>query len=72
MDFAFSFAEDYHKKNSVLVFVTGSESMVQRSAVPESITAQGHAPVFIEAIVRLHSLPHELVSDDDPRFTAEF
>uniref|UniRef100_A0AAV1U3G3 Integrase catalytic domain-containing protein n=1 Tax=Peronospora matthiolae TaxID=2874970 RepID=A0AAV1U3G3_9STRA len=46
--------------------------MVHLVAVPDSITAQGYARVFIDAIFRLHGLRRELVSDRDPRFTAEF
>ena len=46
--------------------------MVHLVAVPESIIAQDGARVFIDAIVRLHGLLRELVSDRDPRLTAEF
>ena len=46
--------------------------MVHLVAVPESITAEGCARVFIDTIFRLHGLPRELVSDRDPRFTAAF
>ena len=46
--------------------------MVHRVAVPESITAPGCARVFIDTVSKLHGLPRELVSDRDPRFTAEF
>uniref|UniRef100_A0AAV1TIW0 Integrase catalytic domain-containing protein n=1 Tax=Peronospora matthiolae TaxID=2874970 RepID=A0AAV1TIW0_9STRA len=46
--------------------------MIHLVAVPESITAQGCAVVFFNTIFRLHGLPHEIVSDRNPRFTAEF
>ena len=46
--------------------------MLHLDAVPESITAQGCARVFIDTLFRLHSLPRELDSDRDPRFTATF
>uniref|UniRef100_A0AAV1U6J2 Integrase catalytic domain-containing protein n=1 Tax=Peronospora matthiolae TaxID=2874970 RepID=A0AAV1U6J2_9STRA len=46
--------------------------MVHLVAVPETITASGCACVFIDTIFRLHGLPRELVSDKDPRFTADF
>ena len=46
--------------------------MVHLVAVPESIAANGCARVFIDTIIRLHWLPRELVSDRDPRFTADF
>uniref|UniRef100_A0AAV1V506 Integrase catalytic domain-containing protein n=2 Tax=Peronospora matthiolae TaxID=2874970 RepID=A0AAV1V506_9STRA len=46
--------------------------MVHLVAVPETITASGCACVFIDTIFQLHGLPRELVSDRDPRFTADF
>uniref|UniRef100_A0AAV1TBQ6 Integrase catalytic domain-containing protein n=1 Tax=Peronospora matthiolae TaxID=2874970 RepID=A0AAV1TBQ6_9STRA len=46
--------------------------MVHLVAVPETITASGCACVFIDTIFRLHGLSRELVSDRDPRFTADF
>ena len=72
MDFVFGFPKDAHKNTGILVFVDRFSKMVHLVAVPESITAQGCARVFIDTIFRLHGLPRELVSDRDPRFTAEF
>uniref|UniRef100_A0AAV1UWZ8 Integrase catalytic domain-containing protein n=1 Tax=Peronospora matthiolae TaxID=2874970 RepID=A0AAV1UWZ8_9STRA len=72
MDFAFGFPKDVHKNTGVLVFVDRFSKMVHLVAVPESITAQGCARVFIDAIFRLHELPRELKSARDPRLTAEF
>ena len=46
--------------------------MVHLAALPESITAHGCARVFIDTNFRLHGLPRELVSDRDPRFTADY
>ena len=46
--------------------------MVHLAAVDESISAHGCARVFIDTVFRLHGLSRELVSDRDPRFTAEF
>ena len=72
MDFVFGFPEDDHKNNGILVFVDRFSKMVHLAAVPESIKAQGCARVFIDTVFRLHGLPRELVSDRDPRFTADF
>ncbi|CAI5709835.1 unnamed protein product [Peronospora effusa] len=72
MDFVFGFPKDAHGNNGTLVFVDRFSKMVHLVAVPESITAEGCARVFIDTIFRLHGLPRELVSDRDPRFTAEF
>ena len=46
--------------------------MMHLAAVSDSITAHGFAHVFIDTVFRLHGLPRELVSDRDPRITAEF
>ncbi|CAI5703340.1 unnamed protein product [Peronospora effusa] len=72
MDFVFGFPKDAHGNNGILVFVDSFCKMVHLVAVPDSITAEGCARVFIDTIFRLHGLPRELVSDRDPRFTAEF
>ena len=72
MDFVFGLPEDAHKNNGILVFVEQFSKMIHLAAVPDSITAEGCARVFIDTIFRLHWLPCELVSDRDPRFLAEF
>ena len=70
-DFVFDFPEDKNKINGILVFVDRFSKMVHVAEVPKSITEQGCAHVFIDTTFRLHGLPRELVSDRDPRFTAE-
>ena len=72
MDFIFGFPEDAHGNNGILVFVDRFSKMTHLVAVPESITADGCARVFVDTVFKLHGLPRELVSDRDPRFTAEF
>ena len=72
MDFVFGFPADPHKNTGILVFVDRFSKMVHLVAVPESINASACARVFIDTIFRLHGLPRELVSDRDPRCTAEF
>uniref|UniRef100_A0AAV1TBN0 Integrase catalytic domain-containing protein n=1 Tax=Peronospora matthiolae TaxID=2874970 RepID=A0AAV1TBN0_9STRA len=71
MDFVFGFPKDVHKNTGILVFVDRFSKMEHLVAVPESITAQGCARVFIDTIFPLDGLPCELVFDRDPRFTAE-
>ena len=71
MDFVFVFPKDDRTNTGILVFVDRFSKMVHLVAVSELITAQGCARVFIDTIFRLHGLPRELVSDRDPRFTAE-
>ena len=38
----------------------------------ETITAEGTACLFLDTIVRRYGLPHKIISDRDPRFTAKF
>uniref|UniRef100_A0AAV1UAL9 Integrase catalytic domain-containing protein n=1 Tax=Peronospora matthiolae TaxID=2874970 RepID=A0AAV1UAL9_9STRA len=70
MDFVFELPKDVRGNTGILVFV--DSKMVHLVDVPESITASGFACVFIDTILRLHGLPRELVSDRDPRCTADF
>ena len=72
MDFVFGFLADYHMNTGILVFVGRFSKMVHLVAVPELINASACARVFIDTVFRLHGLPSELVSDRDPRSTAEF
>ena len=72
MDTVFGFPADPHNNTGILVFVDRFSKMAHLVAVPESINASACARVFIDTIFRLHGLPRELVSDRDPRFTAEF
>ena len=72
MNFVLGFCEDAHKNNGIIVFLDQFSKMVHLAAVPDPITAQGCARFYIDMISRLHVLSRELVSDRDPRFTAEF
>uniref|UniRef100_A0AAV1UK96 Integrase catalytic domain-containing protein n=1 Tax=Peronospora matthiolae TaxID=2874970 RepID=A0AAV1UK96_9STRA len=72
MDFVFVFPKDASKNTGILVFVDQFSNIVHQVAVVESITAQGCTRVFVDTIFRLHGLPRDLVSNRDPRFTAEF
>ena len=66
----FGFSKDGQQNIGILVFFDRLNKKVHLVALPESITAQGCARVFIDTIFRLHGLPRELVSDRDLRFTA--
>ena len=72
MDFVVGFPAGSHKNTGVLVFVDSFSKMVHLVSVPESINASGCAHFFIDTVFRLKGLPRELVSDRDPRLTAEF
>ena len=60
MDYVFGFPKDAHGNNGILVFVDRFSKMVHLVAVPESITAEGCARVFIDTIFRLHDYPVNL------------
>ena len=72
MDFVFGFPAESHTNTGIPVFVDRFSKMVDLVAVPESINSSACARIFIDTVFRLHGLPCELVSDLDPRFTAEF
>jgi hypothetical protein len=63
MDFIFGLPEDDNKNNGILVLVDRFSKMVHLVAVPETITAEGCARVFVDTVFRLHGLPRDLVSD---------
>ena len=71
MDFVFGFPEDDHKNDGILLLVDRFSKMVHLAAVPEPITAQVCDRVFLDTVFRLYKLHRELVSDRDPRFTAD-
>ena len=72
MDFVFGSPEDAHKNIGILVFIDLLSKMVHIRAVNDSISAHVCARFFIDTVLRTDGLPHELVSDRDPRFTAAF
>ena len=72
MDFIFGLPKDKRGNTGILVFVDRLSKMVHLVAVPESITADATARIFVDTVFRLHGMPIDLVSDRDPRFTAEF
>ena len=71
-DFVFGLPADSHMNTGILVLFDRFSKMVHLVAVPESINPTASARVFIDTAFRLHGLPRELVSDREPRFTAEF
>ena len=58
--------------SGISVLVDRFIKVVHLAEVRESIAAHGCAHAFIDTVFRLHGLPRELVSDRNPRFTAEF
>ncbi|KAG3109507.1 hypothetical protein PI124_g13225 [Phytophthora idaei] len=56
----------------ILVFVCRLSKMVHIAPVPDTITGEHAARLFVDDIFRHHGLPEAFVSDRDPRFTAAF
>ena len=67
----FCFRKDVHKNNGILAFVDRFSKIVHLVVVSTSITEEGCAHVFVNAIFRLHGLFLELRSDRDSRSTTE-
>ena len=72
MEFGFGFPADPHKNTGILVFVDDSVKWYTWSLYLNP-SMHRHVLVFLlDTIFCLPGLPRELVSDRDPRFTAEF
>ena len=72
MDFVFGFPVDSHKNTGILVYIDRFIKMMHLVAVPESIKSIGLCPGVYRHVLSPLWLPRELVSDQDPRVTAEF
>ena len=46
--------------------------MVHFAATTDTLDAVGYVKLFTENVFRLHGLPRDIVSDRDPRLTADF
>ncbi|KAG3125257.1 hypothetical protein PI126_g22851 [Phytophthora idaei] len=72
MDFVFGLPPDSKRRTGVVVFVDRFSKMVHLAAVPAEVTAVQTARLFADMVVKHHGMPHDIVSDRDPRFTARF
>jgi hypothetical protein len=72
MDFIFGYPPDDDNNTGIVVFVDRLSKMVHLAAVPDSVTAEDTARIFLDTIFRHHGMPCEIVSDRDPRFTSRF
>jgi hypothetical protein len=59
-------------KDAIVVFVCKLTKMVHYVAVTTNVTAPELADIFLREVVRLHGVPESILSDRDPRFTANF
>ena len=72
MDLITSLPRTRDGNDAIVVFVCKLTRLVHYAACKTAISAPELAEVFRRTVVRLHGLPHAIISDRDPRFTATF
>ncbi|KAG2799076.1 hypothetical protein PC113_g24843 [Phytophthora cactorum] len=72
LDFVFGFPADSHGNTGILVFVCRLSKMVHLAPVPDMVTGEHAARLFVDVVFRHHGLPETFVSNRDPGFTAAF
>ncbi|KAG3129615.1 hypothetical protein PI126_g20886 [Phytophthora idaei] len=72
LDFVLGLPADDHGNTGILVFVCRLSKMVHLAPVPDTVTGEQAARLFVDGVFRHHGLPETFVSDRDPRFTAAF
>ncbi|KAG2907479.1 hypothetical protein PC117_g20208 [Phytophthora cactorum] len=72
LDFVFRLPADDRGNIGILVFVCRLSKMVHLAPVPDTVTGEHAARLFVDDVFRHHGLPETFVSDRDPRFTAAF
>ena len=72
MDFVGPLPLTAHDDNAILVVVDQFSKAAHLYPVSLSLTAQQAAQLFVTRYFPLHGMPRAIVSDRDPRFTAEF
>ena len=72
MDFVTHFPRTSWKHDAVWVIVDQLTKSAHILAVRMTFTLEEFWMLYIREIVRLHGVPVSIVSDRDPRFTAQF
>ncbi|KAG2826672.1 hypothetical protein PC112_g9191 [Phytophthora cactorum] len=72
LDFVFGLPADDHGNTGILVFVCQLSKVVHLAPVPDTVTDEQAARLFVNGVFRHHGLSETFVSDRDPRFTAAF
>ncbi|KAG2914048.1 hypothetical protein PC114_g8328 [Phytophthora cactorum] len=70
--FVFGLPADDHGNTGILVFVCRLSKMVHLAPVPDTVTGEQAARLFVNGVFRHHGLPETFVLNRDPRFTAAF
>ncbi|KAG2808161.1 hypothetical protein PC113_g23976 [Phytophthora cactorum] len=63
LDFVFGLPADDHGNTGILVFVCRLSKMVHLAPVPDTITGEQTARLFVDGVFRHHGLPETFVSD---------
>lgn len=71
-DFIFGLTPDSQDRTGILVFVDRFSKLTHLVPVHATITALETVVHFIDAVIRHHGLPENIISDRDPRFTSAF
>lgn len=72
MDFIVALPPTKSKFNAIAVFVDRLTKMVHLCPCTNKVTAQDTASLFINAVVKLHGVPSDTVSDRGPQFAGSF
>ena len=72
MDFVTRFPRTSWNQDAIWVIVDRLTKSAHFLAVRMTITLEKFCRLYILEIVRLHGVPVSIVSDRDPRFTAQF
>ena len=72
MDFIVGLPLSSHRHDAILVTVDTLTKVAHFSPVRTTFTARNIAQVFLRDIVRLHGIPHKIISDRDSLFTSSF
>jgi hypothetical protein len=72
MDFLGPLPKSLKGNDMILVIIDRLTKMAHFIATKSTITSSQIADLFVEYIFRYHGMPHSIVSDRDPKFTAKF
>ena len=72
MDLIGPLPRSHSGNDAIVVFVDKLTKVVHYVATTMQVTAPGLASLFLREVVRLHGVPKSILSDRDPRFTANF
>ena len=72
MNFIFGLAPTSRERTGILVFVDRFSKMTHLIPIHATINAVETVAHYVDAMLRHHGLPENIVSDRDPRFTSAF